>query len=79
MTENSRKSKVGPKVGLRYYLERVLRDMGGYPVLGCLGCMSLVAPYRAMLRYYRCGAPYRAILLKGGSRSPKMARCPPPC
>ena len=26
----------------------------------------LVAPYRAILRYYRCDTPYRAILLKGG-------------
>ena len=26
---------------------------------------SLVAPYRAILRYYRCDTPYRAILFKG--------------
>ena len=25
----------------------------------------LVAPYRAILRYYRCDTPYRAILFKG--------------
>ena len=25
-----------------------------------------VAPCRAILRYYRCDTPYRAILLKGG-------------
>ena len=26
----------------------------------------LVAPYRAILRYYRCDTPYRAIPVKGG-------------
>ena len=37
----------------------------------------LVAPYRVILRYYRCDTPYRAILSKGGKRSPKMVRYPP--
>ena len=27
---------------------------------------ALVAPYRAILRYYRCDTPYRAIPFKGG-------------
>ena len=38
---------------------------------------NLVAPYRAILRYYRCNTPYRAILFQGGQRSPKMVRYPP--
>ena len=38
---------------------------------------ALVAPYRAILRYYRCDTPYRAIPFKGGKRSPKMVRYPP--
>ena len=33
-------------------------------------------PYRAILRYYRCDTPYRAILFKGGRYSPKMVRYP---
>ena len=33
--------------------------------------------YRAILRYYRCDTPYRAILFKGGDQSPKMVRNPP--
>ena len=37
----------------------------------------LVAPYRAILRYYRCDTSYRAILFKGGWHSPKMVRYPP--
>ena len=37
----------------------------------------LVATYRAILRYYRCDTPYRAILFKGGEHSPKMVRYPP--
>ena len=37
----------------------------------------LVAPYRAILRYYRCDTPYSAILFKGGWHSPKMVRYPP--
>ena len=36
-----------------------------------------MAPYRAILRYYRCDTPYRAILFKGGLHSPKMVRYPP--
>ena len=36
-----------------------------------------MAPYRSILRYYRCDTPYRAILFKGGQQSPKMVRCPP--
>ena len=37
----------------------------------------LVARYRAILRYYRCDTPYRAILFQGGSHFPKMVRYPP--
>ena len=37
----------------------------------------LVAPYRAILRYYRCDTTYRAILLLGGQQLPKMVRYPP--
>ena len=37
----------------------------------------VVAPYRAILRYYRCDTPYSAILFKGGWHSPKMVRYPP--
>ena len=35
---------------------------------GAIGAMAknLVAPYRAILRYYRCDTPYRAILATGG-------------
>ena len=33
---------------------------------------TLVAPYRAILRYYPCDTPYRAILLKGSQHSPKI-------
>ena len=55
------------------------------PYLACTPCVplfvhcliSLVAPYRAILRYYRCDTPYRAILFKGGEHSPKMVRYPP--
>ena len=39
--------------------------------------LALVAPYRAILRYYRCDTPYRAILFKGGLHSPKKLRYPP--
>ena len=38
---------------------------------------GLVAPYRAILRYYRCDTPYRATLFKGGWHTPKMVRYPP--
>ena len=36
-----------------------------------------MAPYRAILRYYRCDTPYRAILFKGRLHSPRMVRYPP--
>ena len=39
---------------------------------------TLVAPYRAILRYYRCDTPYRAILFKRGQHTPTMVRYPPP-
>ena len=39
--------------------------MGGQTCLGGPNA-NLVAPYRAILRYYRCDAPYRTILFKGG-------------
>ena len=35
-----------------------------------------MAPYRAVLRYYRRDSPYRAILFKEGERSPNMVRYP---
>ena len=38
---------------------------------------SLVAPYRAILRYYRCDTPYRAILFKEGEHFPNRVRYPP--
>ena len=37
----------------------------------------LVAPYRAILRYYRCDPLYRAMLFKGAQHSPKIVRYPP--
>ena len=37
----------------------------------------LVSPYRAILRYYRCDTPCRAILFQAGLHSPKMVRYPP--
>ena len=38
---------------------------------------GLVAPYRAILRYYRCDTPYRAMLFKGGGKhSPKWCDTP---
>ena len=37
-----------------------------------------VAPYRAILRYYRCDTSYCAMLSKGRQQSPKMVRYPPP-
>ena len=42
----------------------------------CIPFFNLVAPYRAILRYYRCDTPYRAILLKGSYHSPKIVRYP---
>ena len=42
------------------------------------GALHLVAPYRSILRYYRCDTPYCAILSQGGQHSPKMVRYPPP-
>ena len=39
----------------------VLRQLG---TVGSFGSPSPVAPYRAILRYYRCNTPYRAILFK---------------
>ena len=37
----------------------------------------LVAPYRAILRYYRCDTPYRTILLREVSTPPKWCDTPP--
>ena len=37
----------------------------------------LVAPYRAILRYYRCHTPYRAILSQPSQQSPNRVRYPP--
>ena len=44
------------------------------------GCnfMFLVAPYRAILRYYRCDTPYHAILSQPSQQSPNRVRYPPP-
>ena len=39
--------------------------------------LTLVAPYRAILQYYRCDTPYQAILFEGGEHSPNMVRYPP--
>ena len=47
------------------------------PKLMCFWLSALVAPYCAILRYYRCDTPYRAILFKGGPHFPKMVRYPP--
>ena len=38
---------------------------------------TLVAPYRAILRYYRCDTPYRAILSRLPQQSPNRVRYPP--
>ena len=46
-------------------------------VFSGVGGVGLVAPYRAILRYYRCDTAYRAILSKGSQQSPKMVRYPP--
>ena len=40
--------------------------------------VNLVAPYRALLRYYRCDTPYRAIVFREISTSPKWCDTPPP-
>ena len=37
----------------------------------------LVAPFRAILRYYRCDTPYRAILPQPSQQSPNRVRYPP--
>ena len=42
-----------------------------------IALQTLVTPYRAILRYYRCDTPYRAILFQGGLHSPKKVRYPP--
>ena len=39
---------------------------------------SLVAPYRAILRYYRCECPVSRDTFEGSQHSPKMVRYPPP-
>ena len=43
-----------------------------------LGWARLVAPYRAILRYYHRDTPYRAILFKGCKQAHKMVRSPHP-
>ena len=57
----------------------------GRPKL-CNICMTvrchspdLVAPYRAILRYYRCDTPYRAILSRPPSNPPTGCDTPPWC
>ena len=37
---------------------------------------TLVAPSRAILRYYRCDTPYRAMFFSGRSALPEMVRYP---
>ena len=37
-----------------------------------------MAPYRAILRYYRCDTPYRAILSNASWHSPQNGVIPPP-
>ena len=41
------------------------------------GPVSLVAPYGAILRYYRCDTPYRAIFLAGRLALPRNGAIPP--
>ena len=48
-----------------------------YAVALALFFLGLVAPYRAILRYYRCDTPHRVILFKGAWHSPKVVRYPP--
>ena len=38
--------------------------------------LALVAPYRAILRYYGCDTPYRAILLREVITPPKLCDTP---
>ena len=47
-------------------VERFARLSGGEKSAESCHVSGLVAPYRAILRYYRCDTPYRAILLQGG-------------
>ena len=44
---------------------------------GLLEAPSLVAPYRALLRYYRCDTPYRAIPFPKGPKIEKIQDRPP--
>ena len=71
----SAKSRKGAKGRRKGAKERFRVKNGKQPGLKQLGLgtpkmapvsSSLVAPYRAILRYYRCDAPYRAILFQGG-------------
>ena len=39
--------------------------------------LVLVAPYRAILRYYRCDTLYREMLFQGGKQLLKMVRYRP--
>ena len=41
-------------------------------------CFGTMAPYRAILRYYRCDTPYCAILFRGGLHYPQDGAIPPP-
>ena len=61
------KSLVCPSKPCKITLWRDPRKLLGY----------LVAPYRAILRYYRCDTPYRAILFQGVSTPPKWCDTPP--
>ena len=49
---------------------RLLLWSGGFPL------NALVAPYRAILRWYRCSTPYRAILSQPSQQSPNRVRYP---
>ena len=39
--------------------------------------LNLAAPYRAILRCYRCDTPYRAMLFEGGEQFHKTVRSRP--
>ena len=52
--------------------------LAGLSVLQATLLLSgLVAPYRAILRYYRCDTPYHTTSFQGGLHSHNMVRYPP--
>ena len=73
----ARHQAIGPEIHMDQWLPN-LSESSGLHRHRSIECFSLlVAPYRAILRYYRCDTPYCAILFKGGYHSPKMVRYPP--